>query len=92
MEESKNDPQMTELDWIELNEEIDSFKNYETFWEKAKRRTLANPIAPIGFRFDFVFRFVLILFNSLQVCSPLVDFLALAFENFKGATQRISSL
>lgn len=44
----KNNPTMTEVDWIELNNEIENYDVHETFWEKAKRRTLANPVAPIG--------------------------------------------
>ena len=55
---SKNDPdsgidnlpEMTTLEWVELQNTIDQMEGgpVETFLQKAKRRTIENPIAPIG--------------------------------------------
>lgn len=43
-----NDDEMGALEWIELQKTIDDYHKTETFFQKAKRRTLENPIAPLG--------------------------------------------
>ncbi|XP_075676464.1 HIG1 domain family member 2A, mitochondrial-like isoform X2 [Dermatophagoides pteronyssinus] len=43
------DDEMSSLEWIELQKTIDDYSKTETFFQKAKRRTLENPIAPLGF-------------------------------------------
>ncbi|KAH9388545.1 HIG1 domain member 2A [Tyrophagus putrescentiae] len=44
-----NGSEMSSLEWVELQAKIDELQgNQETFWQKAGRRTLENPIAPIG--------------------------------------------
>lgn len=41
--------EMSSLEWVTLQSQIDQLQgNTETFWQKAGRRTLENPIAPIG--------------------------------------------
>lgn len=42
--------EMGTLEWIQLQESIDNFnlKERETFFQRAKRKTFQNPIAPIG--------------------------------------------
>lgn len=42
------DDEMSSLEWIELQKTIDDYSKTETFFQKAKRRTLENPIAPLG--------------------------------------------
>lgn len=41
---------MDTLEWIQLQESIDNFNlnERETFFQRAKRKTFQNPIAPIG--------------------------------------------
>lgn len=48
----ENENQLTALEWIDLQKNIDAFDtdSKETFIQKAKRRTIENPIAPIGER------------------------------------------
>lgn len=42
-------PEMSSLEWVELQNTIDQWHGQkETFLQKAKRRTMENPIAPIG--------------------------------------------
>lgn len=42
-------PKMTPMEWVELEAEMGASQlRAETFREKAIRRTMANPIAPIG--------------------------------------------
>lgn len=46
---SENGSEMSSLEWVTLQSQIDKLQgNTETFWQKAGRRTLENPIAPIG--------------------------------------------
>ncbi|KYN15689.1 PREDICTED: HIG1 domain family member 2A, mitochondrial [Trachymyrmex cornetzi] len=40
-----------ELDWVKIHEDLDSTyttESTETFLQKAKRKTLENPLVPIG--------------------------------------------
>lgn len=57
MEQKKsaaNDDEMSALEWIELQKTIDDYSKTETFFQKAKRRTLENPIAPLGLWQNFI--------------------------------------
>lgn len=49
------DDEMSSLEWIELQKTIDDYSKTETFFQKAKRRTLENPIAPLGLFWWFIF-------------------------------------
>ncbi|KYN40018.1 HIG1 domain family member 2A [Trachymyrmex septentrionalis] len=37
-----------ELDWVEIREDLNRSYVTETFFQKAKRKTLENPLVPIG--------------------------------------------
>lgn len=51
---SDEDVEMSALEWVDLQHKIDQLQgNQETFLQKAKRRTLENPIAPLGMSNSF---------------------------------------
>ncbi len=41
-------PEMSTLEWVELQDTIDSQDTRETFLQRAARKTIAKPIAPLG--------------------------------------------
>lgn len=44
----KSNNEFDELDWVNIREDLDSDYRVETVFQKAKRKTLENPLVPIG--------------------------------------------